>query len=103
MTGSPALHHGAHHDSDSQEHECVVTLFAHGGCDGVPDAPPSSSCSGGSSSEIEQLRNNVEELKTAPSQTKSGAFNPDISAGIDFIISYSKEANQWNFTLRDVR
>ena len=36
MTVSPALHHWAHHDSDSQDHECAVTLFAHGGCDGVP-------------------------------------------------------------------
>ena len=36
MTVCPALHHWAHHDSDDQEHECVVTLFAHGGCDGVP-------------------------------------------------------------------
>ncbi len=36
MTVCPELHHWAHPDSDSQDHECVVTLFAHGGCDGVP-------------------------------------------------------------------
>ena len=36
MTVCPRLHHWAHNDSDSQEHECVVTLFAHGGCDGAP-------------------------------------------------------------------
>lgn len=29
-------------------------------------------------------------------------FNPDISAAIDFITSYSKSANQWNFALRNV-
>lgn len=38
MTVCPALHHWAHHDSDSQEHECLVTLFAHGGFDGAPVA-----------------------------------------------------------------
>ncbi|MEI8235001.1 MAG: hypothetical protein WCH57_09985 [Verrucomicrobiota bacterium] len=38
MTVCPALHHWAHPDADDQDHECVVTLFAHGGCDGVPVA-----------------------------------------------------------------
>jgi hypothetical protein len=38
MTVCPELHHWMHHDSDSPDHECAVTLFAHGGCDGAPAA-----------------------------------------------------------------
>lgn len=38
MTVCPELHHWAHHDSDCPDHECAVTLFAHGGCDGAPAA-----------------------------------------------------------------
>jgi hypothetical protein len=36
MTACPELHHWSHHDSNSAEHECAVTLFALGGCDGAP-------------------------------------------------------------------
>ena len=55
-----------------------------------------------SSSDLEQLRNDVDELKTAQRQVKSGLFNPDISAAGDFITSYSRKANNWNFTMRNV-
>jgi hypothetical protein len=30
LVACPALHHALHHDSDSSEHHCAVTLFAHG-------------------------------------------------------------------------
>lgn len=51
--------------------------------------------------DLQQLRNDVNELRTAQRQQRTGLFNPDISAAMDFVSSYSKAGNQWNFTLRD--
>lgn len=68
----------------------------------IETADSSTAGNSGSSSEMEQLRSDVEELKTAQRQVKSGLFNPDISAAVDFITSYSGKANNWNFTLRNV-
>jgi len=53
------------------------------------------------SADIEQIRSDVDELKTSQRQLKSGLFNPDISAAVDFITSYSGKANNVNFTVRD--
>jgi len=33
LVACPALHHALHHDSDSSEHHCAVTIFAHGQVD----------------------------------------------------------------------
>jgi hypothetical protein len=33
LAAYPALHHALHHDSDSSEHHCAVTMFAHGHVD----------------------------------------------------------------------
>lgn len=33
MAACPALHELIHHDADSDEHHCAVTLFAHGQVD----------------------------------------------------------------------
>jgi hypothetical protein len=33
LVACPALHHALHHDSNSSEHQCAVTLFAHGQAD----------------------------------------------------------------------
>ena len=30
MAASPTLHRAIHHDADSSDHECAVTLFVHG-------------------------------------------------------------------------
>jgi|HubBroStandDraft_1064217.scaffolds.fasta_scaffold663426_1 hypothetical protein len=30
LVACPALHHALHHDSDSSEHHCAVTMFAQG-------------------------------------------------------------------------
>ncbi len=60
------------------------------------------SATGAASSQVEQLQNDVDELKAAQRQTKTGMFNPDISAAVDFITSYSKKTNNVNFTPRDV-
>lgn len=42
------------------------------------------------------------DIPEAGHHSQGGAFNPDISAAIDFITSWSGQANQWNFTLRNV-
>jgi hypothetical protein len=62
----------------------------------------SASANGVPSPQVEQLQNDVDELKTAQRQAKTGMFNPDISAAVDFITSYSKKTNNVNFTPRDV-
>ena len=33
MSACPALHHALHHDSDRADHDCAVTMFAHGHMD----------------------------------------------------------------------
>jgi len=33
LVACPALHHALHHDSDSSEHHCAVTIFTHGQVD----------------------------------------------------------------------
>lgn len=66
----------------------------------VPASTPGSAPS--SSSEMEQMRSELDELKNSQRQVKSGLFNPDISAAVDFITSYSQKANNVNFTPRDV-
>lgn len=33
LVACPALHHALHHDSDRSEHQCAVTIFAHGQVD----------------------------------------------------------------------
>ncbi len=67
---------------------------------GATEAPaePSPSASAGT---LDQIQRDVDELKSAQRQVKSGLFNPDISAAVDFITSYSRKANNVNFTLRD--
>jgi hypothetical protein len=40
MAASPALHERIHHDAGKADHECVVTLFAHGHVDSVDCAVP---------------------------------------------------------------
>jgi len=37
-----------------------------------------------------------------PQPPPTAWFNPEISASVDFVTSYSRLANQWNFVLRDV-
>ena len=59
---------------------------------------PTTSASPGA---LNQLQRDVDELKSAQRQEKSGLFNPDISASVDFITSYSRATNNLNFTLRD--
>lgn len=40
MAASPSLHEWFHHDADSPEHQCAVTMFAHGKVDCTAvDAP----------------------------------------------------------------
>ena len=70
----------------------------------IPSTPESTEpppASASTTADIEQLRSDVDELKTSQRQVKSGVFNPDISAAVDFITSYSGKANNVNFTLRD--
>ncbi len=62
----------------------------------------SSGKSGGSSASMSQLQQDVEELKAAQRQTRTGIFNPDISASLDFITSYSRAADDVNFTMRNI-
>jgi hypothetical protein len=33
LTACPTLHHALHHDSDRVDHDCAVTMFAHGHAD----------------------------------------------------------------------
>lgn len=33
LVACPALHHAIHHDSDRSDHQCAVTVFAHGQVD----------------------------------------------------------------------
>jgi hypothetical protein len=33
LAACPALHHALHHDSDRADHDCAVTIFAHGHMD----------------------------------------------------------------------
>lgn len=40
MAASPALHELIHQDAGKADHECVVTLFAHGHVDSVDGAVP---------------------------------------------------------------
>lgn len=54
-----------------------------------------------SSGALDQIQRDVDELKSAQRQEKGGLFNPDISAAVDFITSYSRATNNLNFTLRD--
>ncbi len=49
-----------------------------------------------------QLQQDVDELKAAQRQVRTGLFNPDISAAVDFITSYSRLNNNVNFTMRDI-
>jgi hypothetical protein len=35
LAASPALHQSLHHDANHAEHQCAVTLFAHGNVDSV--------------------------------------------------------------------
>jgi hypothetical protein len=51
---------------------------------------------------LQELQKDVEELKTAQRQVRTGLFNPDISAAADFITSYSRLNNNVNFTMRDI-
>jgi hypothetical protein len=40
MAASPELHQRIHHDADAPDHECAVTMFAHGQTDAAPvDVP----------------------------------------------------------------
>lgn len=71
------------------------------------NAPTTAALPGSASAdEVAALRDEVAALRNdrpAPGQrSTTGLFNPDISGAVDFITSYSKEANQWNFTLRNV-
>lgn len=69
----------------------------------MPRSAPNIATGGSTaSSTVEQLQSDVDELKAAQRQTKTGMFNPDISAAVDFITSYSKKTNNVNFTPRDV-
>jgi xanthine/uracil permease len=40
MAACPALHELIHHDADAPDHECGVTMFAHGQVDGVSAEVP---------------------------------------------------------------
>jgi len=57
---------------------------------------------GAGTSTMRELQQEVEELKSAQRQHRTGMFNPDISAAVDFITSYSRAARNVNFTMRDV-
>jgi hypothetical protein len=35
LAASPQLHEALHHDADEPDHDCAVTLFLHGACDGT--------------------------------------------------------------------
>lgn len=39
MSVSPDLHQLLHHDANNDEHECLVTVLHHGGCEGALPAP----------------------------------------------------------------
>jgi hypothetical protein len=39
LAASPALHGYIHHDAPKADHECAVTLFAHGKIDLAPTTP----------------------------------------------------------------
>jgi hypothetical protein len=39
LVASPVLHKCLHHDADQADHECAVTLLAHGNCEIASDVP----------------------------------------------------------------
>ena len=39
LVASPVLHKCLHHDADKADHECAVTLLAHGNCEIASDIP----------------------------------------------------------------
>lgn len=74
-----------------------------------PPLPAEAAPESSQNTRLSALQAEVDELKAAqqrqaPAEPLSFAalLNPDISAAIDYITSYSKEANNWNFTLRNV-
>lgn len=78
----------------------LETSLLDAGAAATSSATPDSGGGGGGG--LLQLQQDVDELKAAQRQVRTGLFNPDISAAVDFIGSYSRLNNNFNFTMRDV-